>query len=97
VNRALPDGVARHLVSRTMHRNAEQTPVFPARYDQCYTRALRRAFAVFDGVDITPLYRGAGYFGFSPRLVRLYLAYENVIARLNASNLASHYLVVARR
>jgi hypothetical protein len=44
-----------------------------------------------------PFYRGATYFKFSRPLMRAYLAYESTIERRRAANLATHYLVVAKR
>jgi hypothetical protein len=47
--------------------------------------------------EIVPFYRGAPYFRFSRPLMRAYLAYESAAERRGASNLATHYLVVAQR
>ena len=97
VNRTLPDRLGHVLVSRVMGRTAETTPVFPAHYDRCYATGLRRVFGAFSNVRVTPFYRAASYFAFSPRLMRAYLAYENFVCRHNVENLATHYLIVARR
>jgi hypothetical protein len=48
-------------------------------------------------VEIVPFYRGAPYFRFSRPLQRAYLAYESAIERHDRRNLATHYLVVAKR
>lgn len=97
LNRLLPDRLGHALVARTMRRSPETTPVFPARYDRCYASALRTMLAPFHDIQVTPFYRAANYFRFSPTLTRGYLAYETFIARRCMDNLATHYLVVATR
>jgi SAM-dependent methyltransferase len=96
-NRLLPNGMARAVVTRTMHRTPERTPVFPARYHRCYASALRRVFAGWSQIHVQPFYRAGGYFDFSRPLQRMYLSYENFVYRRRIENLASHYLVVAVR
>lgn len=95
-NRILPDLVGRVVVKRVMGRSADK-PVFPAQYDRCYATALRRVFAGFSNVTVTPFYRAASYFAFSKLLMRTYLTYENFVCRRGIENLATHYLVVAKR
>ena len=96
-NRILPNTIGHAVVTRTMSRTAEKTPVFPAYYDRCYATGLRRVFAQFREVTLMPFYRGANYFNFSRVLMKTYLAYENRIYRRDSENLASHYLIIATR
>ena len=71
--------------------------VFPAYYDHCYYSALIRFLSPWSESKVIPLYRGAGYFGFSPLLQGLYLKYEDWVIRANYLNLATHYFVMARK
>jgi len=97
VNKTLSDRMGYVLVSRVMGRTADKTPVFPAHYDRCYATGLRQVFGAFSNLTITPFYRAAHYFTFSPPLMRAYLAYENFVCRRGVENLATHYLIVAKR
>jgi SAM-dependent methyltransferase len=94
-NRIVPDSVARFALKRLLARDPET--VFPATYDSCTYSAMTSAFAGWSGADILPRYRGAGYFGFSAPLQRLYLRFEDLLERGNHVDLATHYLVVARK
>lgn len=96
-NRVLPNSIGHELVGRVMRRKNSDKPVFPAYYDRCHASAIRRTFDGWTEVRITPFFRGATYFTFSPALMRAYLAYENLICRRDAAELATHYLVVAQR
>jgi len=97
VNKILPNRIGHVLVSRVMGRTADKTPVFPASYDRCYVTGLRQVFGTFSHLTVTPFYRAAHYFAFSPPLMRAYLAYENFVCRRGIENLATHYLIVAKR
>lgn len=70
---------------------------FPTYYDHCWASALERILEGWSSATLLPYYRGAVYFGFARPLQRVYLAYESVIARRDVRNLATHYLLVARR
>jgi SAM-dependent methyltransferase len=70
---------------------------FPTHYDRCYARALERALAPWSSVTLQPYYRGAVYFGMWRPLQRAYLRYESMAERRDLRNLATHYLVAARR
>lgn len=95
VNRVLPNKVGARVVDPLMSRTENNIPVFPAYYDKCHSSALRPIFGSWSSAEITPLYCGASYFGFSRPVQRAYLAYENLIERRSIENLATHYLVVA--
>lgn len=70
---------------------------FPTHYDRCWASAFERSLADWDAVEIIPFYRGAAYLrSLRPAQVG-YLWYESAIARREIRNLATHYLVVARR
>lgn len=70
---------------------------FPSHYDHCYSRALERMLEPWSDATVSPLYRGAVYFNFAPRLQRAYLAYESLVARRPIADLATYYLISARR
>lgn len=97
VNRLLPNAVGKRLVERSMRRSESKQPVFPAYYDRCSDRALRKMTGAWSNVEILPLFRAANYFHFSRSLTSAYLSYENVIHRAGMNNLATHYLLVAQR
>jgi hypothetical protein len=95
VSRALPHRVRVKAMRRLLGSPAEEK--FPTRYDGCHVAALERHLQQWESFEILPFYRGAGYFGFSRPLQRLYLCYEDLIARRDRRELATHYLLVARR
>lgn len=97
VNRLLPNAIGNLLVERSMRRMNSNQPVFPAYYDRCSEHALRSMMNEWSEVVIYPLFHGATYFHFSRILTRFYLAYENAVRRARLGNLATHYLLVARR
>lgn len=93
--RLLPHAVRVRATVRLLgHREEEK---FHTYYDHCYHRALVRMLAPWSSADVTPFYRGATYLSFSRPLQRAYLAYESFVARRRLLDLATHYLVVARR
>jgi SAM-dependent methyltransferase len=97
VNQLLPNALGRRLVEMTMRRRGTDHPVFPAYYDRCAFGAIQQMLGSWTEVEITSFFRGATYFHFSRILTRAYLSYENVIYRARLNDLATHYLLVARR
>lgn len=95
INRMIPHRLAKVAMKRLLRRDPES--VFPAPYDRCTYSALSRTLAYWSDVRIVPRYRGAQYFGFLPPLQTLYLRIEDLIVRGDHKDLATHYLVVARR
>jgi hypothetical protein len=85
------------IVERVMSRHAQNVPVFPAYYHRCSARQLRKMTVAWRSVEIVPLFRGATYFNFSTALTRMYLRYEEQARRRRADNLATHYLLIARK
>ena len=94
-NRLLPANLSRHLVAHLMHRPVET--VFPAHYDRCNETGLHRAFSGWEEVQVIPLWRGADYFARLPRLRPLYVRYEDWAIKRGSTNLATHYVVAARK
>jgi SAM-dependent methyltransferase len=93
-NRALPARLTRRLLERTQGRPRES--VFEAHYDKCWDRALVRLLSgSWERWRVIPLYTGAYYFDFSPRLRALYLAYEELLVRRDWRDLAPYYLICA--
>ncbi len=93
--RILPHSARVRLMTRFLGHPAELK--FPTRYDRCHARALADMMSEWSHVEIIPFYRGATYFGMLRTLQRAYLAYESTIERCRVQNLATHYLIVARR
>ena len=94
-NRMLPKRMGRNLVARLMRRPVDE--VFEAHYDHCDEAGLHSAFAEWGEVHVVPLWRGADYFDRFPRLRRAYIGYEDWAIRRGRSNLATHYVVAARK
>jgi 2-polyprenyl-6-hydroxyphenyl methylase/3-demethylubiquinone-9 3-methyltransferase len=94
-NRLLPDRLGAHLVSRLRRRPLEE--VFTAHYDLCDERGLRDAFSDWSELHLFPLWRGADYFERLPRLRVAYIRYEDWAIRRQFGNLATHYVIAARR
>ena len=95
INRLLPQKLGIWAMRVLLSRSPET--VFPAYYDHCYYSALSRFMAPWSESQVIPLFRGAGYFGFSPFLQALYLNYEDWVFQAKYLNLATHYLVMARK
>jgi SAM-dependent methyltransferase len=94
-NRLLPASLSRHLVARLMRRPVET--VFPAYYDRCDENGLHGAFSGWQEVRVIPLWRGADYFARFPHLRPLYVRYEDWAIERGSTNLATHYVVAARK
>ena|SRR5438309_288769 len=94
-SRVIPTGMARRILKRTMGKSEDS--VFPAHYDRCWYGALRSELRDWTDVEITPLYVGGLYLAFAPALQAIYLKYEEWAMRGGHRNLASHYVVCARR
>jgi SAM-dependent methyltransferase len=95
INRAIPHRLARLLMQRLLHRDPET--VFPARYDRCTYSAISKMLERWRSFRIVPRYIGANYFRFAPPIQALYLRIEDLLARGDHRDLATHYLVIARR
>ena len=91
--RLVPHSVATRAMSRLLGRQPET--VFPAHYDHCWHGALTTLLRPWARAEVVPLFRGGGYFSFSPPLARAYLAYESWAERGAHANLATHYLIDA--
>jgi len=95
INRMIPHRLAKVAMKRLLQRDPES--VFPAPYDRCTYSALSRTLAYWSEVRIVPRYRGAQYFQFLPPVQTLYVHIEDLIVQGDHRDLATHYLVVARR
>lgn len=95
LGRLMPHAVRVPIATRLLGHQAEEK--FPTRYDRSSHRALERMLSAWSELEIVPFYRGAPYFGFWRPLQRAYLAYESAIERRQLRNLATHYLVIAKR
>jgi SAM-dependent methyltransferase len=95
LGRLMPHALRVRIATRLLGHQEEEK--FPTRYDRSSYKALDRLLGRWSEVEIVPFYRGAPYFGFWRPLQRAYLAYESAIERRRRENLATHYLVVAKR
>ena len=95
LGRLIPHAVRVRIATRLLGHQEEEK--FPTRYDRSSYKVLDCLLGSWSEVEIVPFYRGAPYFGFSRPVQRAYLAYESAIERRHLKNLATHYLVVARR
>jgi SAM-dependent methyltransferase len=93
MNQAVPHGLAVRALRLLLAR--EPKTIFPAHYDGCWYSALVRSLAGWSERDVLPRYRGSGYFRFFEPLERAYLVYEDWTVQHR--NLATHYLISARR
>lgn len=94
--RVMPHAARTFLMQRLLDTDPEDR--FPTRYDNCSDRALRRILPQwFSTFDVVPRYKAGGYLRFSPLLQRAYMTYEDWIECHAKTNLATHYIVDARR
>jgi SAM-dependent methyltransferase len=94
-SRLIPHRLTAWLVERFTERTGDT--VFPASYDRCWDGALRRMLRPWSSIEIQPRYTGATYLRFLPPVQWLYLRYEDWAMRTRRADLATHYLVEARR
>jgi SAM-dependent methyltransferase len=94
INRVVPQRLGCWAMEHLLGRPPET--VFPAYYHRCWYRALTSMLSSWQSFEIVPRYVGAGYFRFSRVLQRLYLAYEDRVAR-ERPNLATHYVIATVR
>jgi SAM-dependent methyltransferase len=95
LGRLMPHALRVRIATRLLGHKEEEK--FPTRYDRSSYSSLERMLSTWSAVEIVPFYRGAPYFGFWRPAQRAYLAYESAIERRGRRNLATHYLVIAKR
>lgn len=95
LNQLLPHRVSVWALKRLLGRDPRT--VFPAHYDECWYGALVRITTAWTEAEVLPRYRGSGYFKFLGVLERAYLVYEDWAIKRGHLNLATHYLISARR
>ena len=95
LGRLMPHALRVRIATRWLGHKEEEK--FPTRYDRSTDRSLHQMLGSWSEVEIVPFYRGAPYFGFWRPLQRAYIAYESAIERRERANLATHYLVIAKR
>ena len=94
-NRVIPTGLGRQILRRTMGK--DPATVFPAHYDRCWYGALRSDLGGWTDVEVVPLYVGALYLSFAPPVQAAYLKFEEWAMRTGHRNLATHYVIRARK
>lgn len=71
---------------------------FPTRYDACTRSQLHQLLeGQWSAYEVSPRYRGATYLASAPWLMRAYLRYENQAASRRWADLATHYVLHARK
>lgn len=96
LNRLLPERLSGALLTRAVGRT--KASIFPARYEECdYASAARILGAGWIDAQVVPLYTSGLYWAFFPPLLGAYLAYEEITFRQDRRQLASYYLIDARR
>lgn len=93
--RVIPHRVSIMLQTRLLGADARDK--FPAHYDGCTDRAMRRLLrdTGWSSWVITPFYKAGAYVSFLRPLQWAYLSFENWAERGPRPNLATHYLVEA--
>jgi SAM-dependent methyltransferase len=94
-NQALPSAVAPWILKALLRRDPET--VFPAFYHHAWQGKLHDLLAAWSAFEVVPRFNGAVYLRFSSIAQRPYLLYENWAAEGRHANLATHYLIDARR
>lgn len=93
--RAIPHAMRAAAMTRLLgHSAAEKFPLARERRDAA---SLERQLSDWSHSEVIAFYRGAAYLSPWRAPQRVYLAYENRIARGGHRNLATHYLLVAQR
>ncbi|MEA2220458.1 MAG: hypothetical protein QOJ35_3084 [Solirubrobacteraceae bacterium] len=95
LNRLVPPSVARRVMRHTLGRDPDT--VFRAYYDGCSQRRLQRMLGGWGAGHVVPYFCGAGYFTFSRPLMAAYVAFEELATRRRWDELATYYLIDARR
>jgi SAM-dependent methyltransferase len=95
LGRLMPHAVRVRIATGLLGHKEEEK--FPTRYDRSSYSALRQLLNGWSDVEIVPFFRGASYFGFWRPAQRAYLAYESAVERRRRLDLATHYLVIAKR
>lgn len=94
-SRVLPVGVTRAILQFAQGR--DPATVFPAHYHHCWDTALRRDLSTWTSAEIVPMWRGDVYLRRFPALVALNSRYERWAMGRCYDDLATHYLIDARR
>jgi len=95
INQVVPARLGVFAMYKLLGRDPQT--VFPAYYDHCWQTALERMLSDWKGFKVIPFYIGAGYFGFSRNLQKIYLRYEDWALNRKHFNLATHYLIEATK
>lgn len=95
INQILPSPLGSLTMKSLLGRNPDT--IFPAYYNRCWHSALKSLLKPWSEFSITPAYLGAVYFGFSPTMQLLYLRYEEWALRKRYANLATQYVISARK
>lgn len=95
VNRIVPEKMGVLAMKHLLNRQPDT--VFRAHYDECTHSGLSKLLRNWSRTDIETAFRGADYVRFSKLLQSTYLLYEDWIAKGHKNDLATHYIVNARK
>jgi SAM-dependent methyltransferase len=93
--RVIPIGASRAILKWAQRR--DPASVFPAYYHHCWASAIRKITPQWNKVDVIPIWGGSAYLTRSRPLLALNTAYEYWGMAGNHANLATHYIIDARR
>jgi len=94
INRLLPFWATRLMLRFT---GRDPATVFPAYYHHCWATEIERIMRKWTSSDVIPLYHGSRYLVKIRPLLALYSLYENWAMTSARVNLATHYIIDARR
>jgi len=95
INQVVPSSLTPWALKHLTKRDPET--VFPAYYHHCWASAIKRALKDWSDVEVIGRYNAASYWRFAKPLQKVYLQYEDWALRTGRDNLATHYLVDARK
>jgi SAM-dependent methyltransferase len=94
-NQVVPPSLGPRILKALLHRDPET--VFPAYYHDAWHSKLQELMAPWTVAEVEPRFNGAVYLRFSALAQRAYVLFENWASEGHHDNLATHYLVDARR
>lgn len=95
LNRLLPRQVGVKAMELLLRRPPHS--VFPAHYDRCTHSELTNLLETWSEAVVIPLYRGSYYTKFFQPAQSAYLKFEDWLERTDRKDLATHYVIVARK
>jgi len=94
LSRLMPFPLTRAILRFT---GRDPSTVFPAYYHHCWAGAIEKIMRKWSHSQVIPLYHGARYLLKFRPAVALYAAFEDWAMIRGHANLATHYIIDARR